>query len=295
MTTRIVLGFIMLVVFAAMVAIDAYLGPPFPLIHLVFLGAVIYSALEIRALLPSEERSHPVMILWCLALVLLAPLIFHYVGADGIDGHLRGSWVVLVLGIIVALWSGFVGEIAFYRERTHALARLAFLQMSILYLGLPAAAVLQIPKNAVDHPKTALAMLGFAILIPKICDIGAYFTGRFFGRTRITPILSPGKTLEGFIGGVVLGTLCTVLGHLALVEIAPLFGSMTHAICFGILVSIAGILGDLAESLLKRDLLAKDASRLIPGFGGILDVIDSILFGASVALVWFVVFPPPGL
>lgn len=293
MATRIVLGSIMLLFFATLVATDAVIGAPFPLIHLVFFGATIYGALEIRSLLPPEERSHPVMIVWCLGLVLFAPLVCHYAGGDGPDGGLRSSWVVLGMGVVGALWCGFVGEIAFYRERDHALARLAFLQMSILYLGVPAAVVLQIPKDAASHPKIALTMLGLAVIIPKACDIGAYFTGRFVGRIRITPVLSPKKTLEGFIGGVLLGMGLTLTAHFALPF--EVFASGVHALFFGLFVSIAGIFGDLAESLLKRDLHAKDASRLIPGFGGILDVIDSILFGASVALIWFLLFPPPGL
>lgn len=167
--------------------------------------------------------------------------------------------------------------------------------MSILYLGVPAAVVLQIPKDTADHPRVAMFMLGLAILVPKVCDIGAYFTGRFLGRTKITPVLSPGKTLEGFLGGIFWGTVVVLISHFTLGKTVSLFATTSHALAFGLIVSIAGILGDLAESLLKRDLHAKDASQLIPGFGGILDVIDSILFGASVAWIWFLIFPPPSL
>lgn len=288
MTTRIVLGLLMLTGFAGLVTLDAQIGPPFPILHVLFFGACLMGALEIRSLLPSEERSHPLMILWCLGVVILAPLGIHFIPFNATGG----SWIPLSCSLALALWSGFLGEMAFYRERTNALPRIAFLQMSVLYIGLPCALALQIPELFPNAPSSGLAALLLACLVPKVCDIGAYFTGRFIGRTRITPVLSPKKTLEGFAGGVLLGAGLCALFQTYLGSTLHLFPSMAHALGFGVMVSIGGILGDLAESLLKRDLHAKDASALIPGFGGILDVIDSILLGATVALGWFLVASP---
>jgi phosphatidate cytidylyltransferase len=288
MTTRIILGLLMLTGFAGLVSLDTQIGPPFPLLHVLFFGACLLGALEIRSLLPPEQRSHPLMILWCLGVVILAPLGIHLVSFNATGG----SWIPLSCSLALALWSGFLGEMAFYRERTNALPRIAFLQMSVLYIGLPCALALQIPELFPQSPRSGLAALLLACLVPKACDIGAYFTGRFFGRTRITPVLSPKKTLEGFSGGVLLGASICALFQFYLGPTLHIFPTMGHALGFGILVSIGGILGDLAESLLKRDLHAKDASALIPGFGGILDVIDSILLGATVALGWFLVTSP---
>ena len=285
MKTRIVFGLMMLTVFAGLVALDAKIGHPFPILHVLFFGACLLGVFEIRSLLPIEQRSHPWMILWCMGIVILAPLGIYFAPV-----HSQGwSWILLSCSLGLALWSGFLGEIAFYRERPNALPRLAFLQMSILYIGLPCSLVLQIPELFPKDPHSGLAALLLACLVPKVCDIGAYFTGRFVGRTRITPVLSPKKTLEGFMGGVGLGMLLCILFYWWLGSAIPLFSTVWHAMGFGILVSIGGIFGDLAESLLKRDLHTKDASTMIPGFGGILDVIDSILLGATVALGWFLV------
>jgi phosphatidate cytidylyltransferase len=120
--------------------------------------------------------------------------------------------------------------------------------------------------------------------VPKCNDIGAFFTGTFLGKHKMTPTLSPKKTWEGFVGGMLSGAAAAV----GLSFAAPVFpGGMPEAAAFGLVVGVAGVLGDLAESLIKRDCGTKDASKSIPGFGGVLDVVDSVLFAAPVAYLWF--------
>ena len=137
---------------------------------------------------------------------------------------------------------------------------------------------------------TALHLaLALTVFVPKGNDIGAYFTGKFLtgrvlGRTPLTPLLSPKKTWQGAIGGMIV-SVAVALGINELGPVLP-FGRL-GAIGFGLSVGLAGVLGDLAESLIKRDLQAKDASKSVPGFGGVLDVIDSLLFAAPVAWLWF--------
>jgi phosphatidate cytidylyltransferase len=123
--------------------------------------------------------------------------------------------------------------------------------------------------------------LALAIFVPKSCDIGAYFTGRAIGRHKMTPTLSPKKTWEGAAGGLVTA----VLAALGINAINPLL-TWPSAIGFGIVVGITGMVGDLMESLIKRDCEKKDASDLVPGFGGVLDVVDAILFAAPVSYAW---------
>ena len=110
-------------------------------------------------------------------------------------------------------------------------------------------------------------------------DTGAFFTGRFIGRHRLAPTISPGKTWEGVFGGLLLGTIAVLLFS------APLGIPWYLAIVLGILVTIASVLGDLAESLIKRQVHVKDSGQLIPGHGGMLDRIDSLLF--AVMVVYF--------
>jgi phosphatidate cytidylyltransferase len=133
-----------------------------------------------------------------------------------------------------------------------------------------------------DPQKGAVA-LALAIFVPKCCDIGAYFAGRFLGRHPMTPVLSPKKTWEGAVGGL----LAAVGAAVAIDRFDPVVaGGWPGEIGFGLTVGVAGMLGDLAESLVKRDCRSKDASQSVPGFGGLLDVIDSVIFAAPVAWLW---------
>jgi phosphatidate cytidylyltransferase len=127
--------------------------------------------------------------------------------------------------------------------------------------------------------------IAMAIFVPKVCDIGAYFTGRFLGRHRMTPILSPKKTWEGAAGGLVASVL-TAIGIDRLGPTPVLQSDLILEVGFGITVGLVAMWGDLAESLIKRDCRQKDASQVVPGYGGVLDVVDSVMFAAPVAYWW---------
>ncbi|HWL39087.1 MAG TPA: phosphatidate cytidylyltransferase, partial [Gemmatimonadaceae bacterium] len=123
------------------------------------------------------------------------------------------------------------------------------------------------------------ALVFFPILLTWATDIGAYAFGRAFGKTKLMPTVSPGKTVAGAIGGLGLAVLvCLVYVRFILMPFAQLGLTIPGAVLFGIMVSVAAQTGDLAESLLKREAGVKDSSRIIPGHGGILDRFDSLLF-----------------
>lgn len=110
-------------------------------------------------------------------------------------------------------------------------------------------------------------------------DIFAFFTGRSLGKIHLAPSISPSKTWEGTIGGFCGAIAVTILLSL----VFPLGLSMVDAFVFGLLVAVSAQLGDLIESILKRSINMKDSSNLIPGHGGLLDRLDSLLFGGPVA------------
>jgi len=114
-------------------------------------------------------------------------------------------------------------------------------------------------------------------------DTAAFFSGHLFGRRRLAPSLSPGKTVEGAVGGLVGGAIAAVIVRALGLPRLPL----SHAIGLGLVVSAMGIVGDLAESLLKRWAGVKDSGSLFPGHGGMLDRLDSLLFGAPVLYYYF--------
>jgi phosphatidate cytidylyltransferase len=133
-------------------------------------------------------------------------------------------------------------------------------------------------------------MLGFMLLIRqehsiwiliwvlasvKSCDIGAYFTGTTIGKHKLIPWLSPGKTWEGLVGGMITSGVVAGVGALLLERNGILAPSVGIAVVMGVIMGGLGQCGDLAASLLKRDAGVKDAGASLPGFGGVLDIIDS--------------------
>jgi phosphatidate cytidylyltransferase len=124
----------------------------------------------------------------------------------------------------------------------------------------------------------------FAFLVTWSCDTGAYLTGRLWGRTPLWAAISPRKTLEGAIGGFACAVLASLAGAQTFLRLeggAPVL-TPVHALAAGALVGACGQVGDLVESLFKRDAASGDSSSLIPGHGGILDRFDSLYFGAPI-------------
>jgi phosphatidate cytidylyltransferase len=125
----------------------------------------------------------------------------------------------------------------------------------------------------------------YFILVTKLSDSGAYVVGSLIGRHKLVPRISPGKTWEGFGGAIVVSTAASLLfvhflGH-RMVGMTPL-----HAVILGIVLGSAAVIGDLIESLFKREAGVKDSGRLFPGIGGILDLLDSLLFNAPIMYLY---------
>ena len=122
----------------------------------------------------------------------------------------------------------------------------------------------------------------YLVLVTKLGDSGAYTIGNLIGRHTLVPRISPRKTIEGFVAATLVSVIAAVLAQ-PLLGTQQIFGQApTPVLCaiMGLILGIVGQLGDLAESLLKRDCQVKDSGTLLPGLGGVLDVIDSLLFTA---------------
>lgn len=131
---------------------------------------------------------------------------------------------------------------------------------------------------------TVLVLL--PVLLTWSTDVGAYVFGRAFGKRKLIPSVSPGKTVEGAMGGLGLTiVICLLYVRFILMPYAQLGLTIQGAVLFAIVVSVAAQTGDLAESLLKREAGIKDSSRIIPGHGGILDRFDSVLFVMPIAFL----------
>ncbi|TWT47315.1 phosphatidate cytidylyltransferase [Botrimarina hoheduenensis] len=207
----------------------------------------------------------------------------------------RVGWVAI--GLAGSCLAAFSIEMLRYRSPGSATARLALAVFGIAYAGGLMGFVVQL-RLLNDAPWDTAGRWGMVallsmIVVVKSSDIGAYVAGRLFGRTRMAPVLSPGKTWEGFIGGLALATVAAMfmLGPVArwvTGESGPeVASSWLGSLVYALLVGGAGVAGDLAVSLLKRDAGLKNSSSWMPGFGGVLDILDSVLFAAPVAyLLW---------
>lgn len=199
-------------------------------------------------------------------------------------------WTWPALAVAAALIAVLCDEVLRYREPARQTERLAASALTLLYVGLLLSFAVQM-RFAGTGGDWGLAAIASLIIVVKLCDIGAYTVGRLIGRHKLAPRLSPGKTIEGGVGGL----LFAVFG--AWLSLAVLWPAMSRVtpptvlvwqwLGFGLTVGVAGMLGDLAESLLKRDLGRKDSSDWMPGFGGVLDLLDSILVAAPIAYVWW--------
>ena len=144
-----------------------------------------------------------------------------------------------------------------------------------------------------EHPyavgnRAGTALVAFPLILTWASDIGAYAVGRTIGGRKLIESVSPGKTVSGALGGLVTTMVVSwVYVRFALEPIASLTMTIQASILFGLLISVAAQIGDLAESLFKREAKVKDSSNLMPGHGGLLDRLDSLLFVLPVAHLLF--------
>ena len=282
--TRLWVGTLLALGAAGVLVGDSWLArhefPYFPFLFTFLMLAGIAGTRELVRLLPAATRpSEPLAT--CGVLLLLAANWYPAVRLQ-FSAAPPSPWAMLVVVFVGVLLGAFLLEMHHYTGEPGAVPRLALTLFAVAYLGLLPCFFAQIRWLTPD-PDVSGLMLALVVFVPKGNDIGAFFTGTFLGRHKMTPVLSPKKTWEGFAGGMLAGAAVAV----GLSLLAPVFGSVLEAAAFGLVVGVAGVLGDLAESLVKRDGQTKDASKSIPGFGGVLDVIDSVLFAAPVAYLWF--------
>lgn len=218
-----------------------------------------------------------------LAIVLMAslPTLFGW-SADW------GPWGWPAVALAASVIFTLAGEMRCYTGPGAVSERLGLAVFSLCYVGLLMAFVVQI-RFLGPNASWGLPALASLLIVVKMCDIGAYTVGRLIGRHKMAPVLSPGKTIEGAVGGIIFACVASwavfywlrTTGRMTEFE----SGSALGWLIFGLSVGIAGMVGDLAESLLKRDVGRKDSSPWMPGFGGVLDLLDSILVAAPVAYV----------
>ena len=234
----------------------------------------------------------------------------------------RLGWIVLASTATVFLvlaaemrYYGLPGEDGQQEASGNAIRRTSFGVFVSVYVGLPMAMLIALrAMHSVDSAgRFGLAALLTTVIVTKVADTGAYFSGRALGRHKLIPRLSPGKTIEGAIGGVLASTVVAFLclnylfdaiigdvsatgsgvttetdGIVVKSGVSALLASpWMGALVLGPTLALAGMLGDLAESLFKRDSGVKDSGSVLPGLGGVWDVTDSLIAASVPAFFCF--------
>jgi phosphatidate cytidylyltransferase len=213
-----------------------------------------------------------------VALVIAAAAIDPSAGVDNplIDGAIV---LVLLATLTAAIWMrGVAGE---------PLLSAAVTFFGAVYPALLAFALFLRHLPGVESALHGTAILLFPVVLTWLSDTFAYFAGRAWGKRKLIPRVSPGKTVAGALGAVI-GTPLVAVGYAILLARFPVYRmGIAEAVVFGVLVSVAAQVGDLAESLLKRDVGVKDSGRLLPGHGGALDRFDSLFFTLPLGYFFF--------
>lgn len=184
-----------------------------------------------------------------------------------------------VLGL--ALISSFL---YYFSKGDSPFVNLAMTFFGLFYLTIPLGCLVSInfmfPSDAVQDGRCWLL---YVFSVTKLTDTAAYFTGKLLGKTPLAPYISPKKTIEGALGGLLVGIITSVIFYLTAQSCMSL--TFWQSLALGGAISLLAQVGDLSESLLKRDMKVKDSSQL-PGLGGFLDIVDSLVFTAPMIYIY---------
>jgi phosphatidate cytidylyltransferase len=268
---------------------DHHAGEAAPFLFVFCLALTIRSAWELHDLL-TVRNIRPQLLestLACIALLLAAwwPHVNRQLAA-GISLDL----IALVAAISVI---GLLGMAAVrYRGPGSTMEALGANLFIVGYAGLLLAMTAQLRWQA--GAQAGYLLLASLIVTAKLGDVFAYTFGRLFGKRKMSPLLSPGKTWAGFVGAMVGSMLGSWLW---LTFATPRFGdgwqppAAWASLTYGLVIGVVALAGDLCESLIKRDVGKKDSAPLMPGFGGLLDLLDSVLYAGPVAVILWRVLP----
>ena len=281
---------VMLAFAAGMLVADYFIGLDICL-HVVIVILTPKGLSEFYAMCESREHT-PFRKFGMVSAVLL--VLLHWAATPGtlswfgapawIEAHVGGELVIfgLVVAVLGALWIQ-----ATKRDNDRTFESISSTLFGVLYVWFLASFLVKLrhlgPDGVLGSEGWNHSGTGFllsCLVISKFTDIGGYLIGRKYGRHKLIPRISPNKTYEGLVGGLAMSTAAAYL--LWWSGFLPLGPAWSVAV-FAILVGGMGTYGDLAESLLKRGSGRKDSDDLVPGFGGVLDVVDSPLLSAPVA------------
>lgn len=258
---------------------------------------LLFALAAVRELLNMARRQgyRPVGALahFFTAVLITLPYVEHQLQARGTPPAPHLTLALLVAALMLA----FLAQ-ALRRKSRNAAINIGSTLFIILYIGAMIGFVIRLRMSV--GGAAGIAALLFSVAVLKMNDTGAYFVGRAIGKHKLIAWLSPGKTWQGFAGGlaVAMATSLAAGSVLHFRAVLPMpagpLGYPWGLVLFGVVMGLISVAGDLCASLLKRDAEVKDSGDIIPGLGGALDVLDSLIFGAPVAWFFWTVLLPMG-
>lgn len=237
-------------------------NPFFQPLFVLVVASIIVSALWEYYKIAKVNGCQPVEVIGIITSVCFVYALYLTMGQDQPD------LPTILLGFFF-----LTAFIFYFISGINPLVNLAITAFGVIYLAVPLSLMILID---IDYGRYWMLYL---LLVTKFTDMGAYFAGKQWGKHKLAPVISPKKTWEGAAAGFFFGMLASFALDKFSLEYynLPLFSSSLQSLFFGGLMSIAAQVGDLSESLLKRDSGVKDSNKL-PGLGGILDMVDSLIF-----------------
>ncbi|WFB37522.1 CDP-archaeol synthase [Kiritimatiellota bacterium B12222] len=255
-----------------------YIWGPTSLVALVLLGVTVLAVLEMVQMMTTA--GYPALKWTSLAAVLLwiAGVYFAGSGCRVMDSVPQFMPVIVV-------WAVTLGCL-FRKDQSQSLAKLTGSFLTIVYVaGLIQFMFMLLNSGQGDQDGRSLLLYG--ILVIKFTDMGAYFVGSAMGKHKMIPTISPAKTWEGVVGGVVVATcVSSLLMFLYGYQMSGISFSALDGLVLGVSLAVMGVVGDLVESMLKRAAGVKDSGSWLKGMGGILDVLDSLIFALPVLYIY---------
>jgi len=254
-------------VFVPLLFVGIRYSPPW-LFSLLIGTVALFALWEFLSLYFPDTSSIRTKGLSCLLTVLLLAVVH-----EGVPERL----IVGLLGILGIIMAGFFISPIVAKRRLPGWAAYIF---GILYVGL-----LLSHYILLRNLENGVALVFFVILVTWLSDTGGFFVGKTWGKLPLAPRLSPKKTIEGLLGGILFSVVGAILSQFTFVP----FFSLGQCVMLGVGLALFGALGDLAESAIKRSVSVKDSGTMIPGHGGVLDRVDSLLFTGP-AMYYYVMF-----
>jgi len=261
MLTRAITGFFFIVVLIGALLLGEVVFTVF--FSLVGLGALY----EFYGIVRSEENK-PLSVLGLISAIVLSALIgWHCIG----NMPFKYVWLFIPTFSIIFICS-------LYQKRRLPFNDIGYTLLGIIYTCIPF--LFFVALGFITGAFNPYIPLGFLIILWSN-DTGAYLAGRSFGRTKLFERISPNKTWEGFVGGVLLAIVVSL-------NLEQYFGTLQRWewMCVAVIIGVFGTLGDLVESMLKRSLGVKDSGNILPGHGGLLDRFDGLLMAAPLVFLF---------